>query len=210
MRYLALLQAAGRVAIASGNHDLTGPDAQGEQAALWLAEARAAGVPSDGDSLLLGDTLVTICPWWDGPLGLATLERQLAVDAERRPHRWLWVYHWPPLDSPTSWTGKRHYGDGELNALIARHRPDVVLSAICTRRPSSPRDRGPTESMRPGASNAGRQIEAVPCHVAIDLGEGTASWRSLKGSESLHLAAAQAPEAPCSERGRPVPTAAVA
>jgi hypothetical protein len=42
--------------------------------------------------------------------------------------------------------------------------------------------------------NAGRQIGPVPCHVAIDLGEGTASWRSLMGSESLHLASAQAPE----------------
>jgi hypothetical protein len=62
LRYLALLQAAGRVVIGSGNHDLTGPDAQGEQAALWLAEARDAGVPTDGDSLSCGDTLVTICP----------------------------------------------------------------------------------------------------------------------------------------------------
>jgi len=46
LRYLALLQAAGRVVISSGNHDLTGPDAQGEQAALWLAEARwLSGLP---------------------------------------------------------------------------------------------------------------------------------------------------------------------
>ena len=100
LRYLALLQAAGRVVIGSGNHDLTGPDAQGEQAALWLAEARAAGVPTDGDSLTCGDTLVTICPWWDGPLGRADVAAQLAADAARRPKRWIWVYHWPPLGSP--------------------------------------------------------------------------------------------------------------
>ena len=31
LRYLALLQAAGRVVVSSGNHDLTGPDAAGEQ-----------------------------------------------------------------------------------------------------------------------------------------------------------------------------------
>ena len=84
LHYLALLNAAGTVAISSGNHDLTGPDARGEQSALWLAEAKSAGVPTDGDSLSLGDTLVTVCPWWDGPLGRAALEAQLAADAARR------------------------------------------------------------------------------------------------------------------------------
>src|ERR1700735_3858091 len=63
LRYLSLLQRAGRVAVSSGNHDLTGPDAHGEQGALWLAEARAMGIETDGDSLIVGDTLVTICPW---------------------------------------------------------------------------------------------------------------------------------------------------
>jgi hypothetical protein len=91
LRYLSLLQAAGRVAVSSGNHDLTGPDARGEQAALWLAEAREAGVPSDGDSLLIDGTLVTICPWWDGPLGREALEARLAAEAARRPARWVWV-----------------------------------------------------------------------------------------------------------------------
>lgn len=39
LEYIALLQAATTVVVCSGNHDLTGPDANGEQAALWLAEA---------------------------------------------------------------------------------------------------------------------------------------------------------------------------
>ena len=42
LRYLHRLQQAGRVAVCWGNHDLTGPDAHGEQAALWLAEAQLA------------------------------------------------------------------------------------------------------------------------------------------------------------------------
>ena len=46
LRYLSLLNSAGRVAVSSGNHDLTDPDTQGEQAPLWLAEARVAGVPA--------------------------------------------------------------------------------------------------------------------------------------------------------------------
>ena len=60
-----------------------------------------------------GDTLLTLCPWWDGPAGRAALQAQLARDAARRPARWIWVYHWPPAGSPTCWTGRRHYGDAE-------------------------------------------------------------------------------------------------
>ena len=82
LRDLSLLKAATSVVIASGNHDLTGPDARGEQCALWLGAARAAGVPTDGDSWSAGDTLVTVCPWWDGPLTAQVVDRQLAEDAE--------------------------------------------------------------------------------------------------------------------------------
>ena len=64
----------------------------------------------------IGDTLVTICPWWDGPLGRAAVERNWPRDAARRPARWIWVYHWPPLGSPTCWTGQRHYGDADVAA----------------------------------------------------------------------------------------------
>ncbi|MEJ2090167.1 MAG: metallophosphoesterase [Gammaproteobacteria bacterium] len=69
LQYFSLIRDATHMAASSGNHDLTGPDAHGEQAALWLAEARQAGIRTDGDSWLLGDTLITICPWWDGPIG---------------------------------------------------------------------------------------------------------------------------------------------
>jgi len=193
LRYLSLLQAAGRVVVSSGNHDLTGPDAQGEQAALWLQEARRAGVPSDGDSLLLGDTLFTVCPWWDGPAGRAALAAQLDADAARRPARWVWVYHWPPLGSPTCWTGRRPYGDADLAGWIRQHRPDLVLSGHVHEPPFKPDgawgDRlGPT-----WVFNAGRQIGPVPAFIEIDLAAGTAAWHSMMGSESLRLSDPTAP-----------------
>jgi Icc-related predicted phosphoesterase len=193
LQYLSLLKAAGRVVVASGNHDLTGPDRHGEQAAVWLAGARAAGVPTDGDSLRIGDTLITICPWWDGPQGRLALEAQLAADAARRPARWLWVYHWPPLGSPTCWTGRRDYGDADLAAWIARHRPEIVLTGHVHESPFKPAgswaDRiGPT-----WVFNAGHQIGPVPTHIEIDLAEGSASWRSMLGVEGLRLADPQAP-----------------
>jgi hypothetical protein len=193
LRYLALLQSSGRVAVSSGNHDLTGPDARGEQAALWLDQARAANVPTDGDSLVVDDTLVTICPWWDGPLGREAVAAQLAADAARRAARWLWVYHWPPLGSPTCWTGKRYYGDTDVGAWIEEHQPDLVLSGHVHQ---SPFNLDGSWADRIGDTwifNAGNQIGPVPARIEIDLDAGEARWFSLMGVEALDLASPVGP-----------------
>jgi len=185
LRYLSLVRST--VAVASGNHDLTGPDAQGEQAALWLPAARRLGVSTDGDSLTIGDTLVTICPWWDGPIGRAALEAQLTADAARRPARWIWIYHWPPLGSPTCWTGKRHYGDADVAHWIRDYAPDLVLAGH-VHEPPFKRDGAWAD--RIGTTwvfNAGRQIGPVPAHIVVDLGLGSATWHSMMGEEFLQL-----------------------
>lgn len=193
LQYLRRLMDAGRIAVSSGNHDLTGADARGEQCALWLGEARAAGVPSDGDSLLLDDTLVTICPWWDGPAGREALEAQLAADALRRPARWVWVYHWPPLDSPTSWTGRRHYGDTELGAWIARFQPDLVLCGHVHQPPFKPDGAWADRIGDTWVFNPGHQIGPVPAHIEIDCDKREAAWLSLLGVEEISLSASAAP-----------------
>jgi Icc-related predicted phosphoesterase len=193
LRYLALLRQATQVAVASGNHDLTGPDAHGEQAALWLAQARASGVPVDGDALELGDARVTICPWWDGPVGRAAVESRLADEATRRPARWIWIYHWPPLGSPTCWTGRRHYGDTELGGWIARFAPDLVLTGHVHEPPFKPAGAWADRIGATWVFNPGRQVGPVPAHIVIDLDAGSATWRSLMGEEQLRLADASAP-----------------
>ena len=194
LRYLSLLQDVTQVAVSSGNHDLTGPDAQGEQSALWMAEVRAAGIPSDGDSLLIGDTLITICPWWDGPVGREAVEAQLATDAARRPARWIWVYHWPPLGSPTCWTGRRHYGDADLVDWIDQFRPDLVLTGHVHDPPFKPEGSWADRIGNTWVFNPGRQIGPVPTSIEIDLGAGTALWNSMLGSGDLSLSDASAPE----------------
>ena len=193
LRYLSVLGSASRVAVSSGNHDLTGPDAQGEQAALWLDEARAAGVAIDGDSVLIGDTLVTVCPWWDGPAGRALLDARLAADAARRPARWVWVYHWAPLGSPTCWTGRRAYGDADLAGWIGQHQPGLVLTGHVHEPPFKPDGSWADRIGATWAFNAGRQIGPVPTSIAIDLEAGSASWRSMLGHETLGLADRAAP-----------------
>lgn len=193
LHYLSALQAAGRVAVSSGNHDLTGPDEHGEQSAVWLAQARSAGVPTDGDSIAVGDTRITICPWWDGPRGRIALEAQLAADAARRPVRWIWVYHWPPLGTLTCWTGRRDYGDADLAGWIARYGPDIVLTGHVHESAFKPTGCWADRVADTWIFNAGRQIGPVPTHIEIDLDAGAASWRSMLGVEDMRLSDAGAP-----------------
>lgn len=191
--YLVRLRDAGRVVVSSGNHDLTGPDEHGEQAPLWLAEARAAGISTDGASIRVDDALITVCPWWDGPVGREAVAAQLAADAVERPERWIWVYHWPPTGSPTCWTGSRHYGDDELGGWIDEHHPDLVLTGH-VHQPPFKRDGAWAD--RIGATwvfNAGRQVGPIPAHVEIDLDTGEATWWSMLGRETLRLDDERAP-----------------
>jgi Icc-related predicted phosphoesterase len=187
-QYFSLIRDATHVAASSGNHDLTGPDAHGEQTALWLDEVREAGIPTDGDSLLLADTLFTICPWWDGPIGRDALQAHLASLSADRPARWVWVYHWPPLGSPTCWTGRRDYGDTELGGWIDTHRPDLVLTGHVHEPPFKPTGSWADRIGNTWIFNPGHQIGPVPTHIEIDLAAGSAVWRSLLGEEQLQIA----------------------
>jgi Icc-related predicted phosphoesterase len=193
LRYLSRLQSETALVVASGNHDLTGPDVAGEQSALWLADAAAAGIPTDGTSVNLGDVLVTICPWWDGPVGRAAVAAQLATAAADHPRSWLWVYHWPPLGSPTCWTGKRDYGDGDLRGWIAEHTPDMVLAGHVHQSPFRPDGAWADRIGRTWVFNPGNQIGPVPTHIEIDLDGGWARWTSLLGVEQVDLAARGTP-----------------
>ena len=193
LEYLAVVHAATQVAVSSGNHDLTGPDENGEQAALWLREARAVGVPTDGDSIFVDDALVTICPWWDGPAGRQSVADLLARDASRRPDTWIWIYHWPPLGSPTCWTGQREYGDGDLVGWIEQHKPDLVLTGHVHQSPFV--DQGSWVDLASGAwvFNAGNQRGPVPAFIEIDLTARVATWVSQMGTETVDLASSSVP-----------------
>jgi len=197
LHYFSLMKPGQFLVLASGNHDLTGADRHGERAALWLPESRRPGVFTDGDSLQAGDgdsgLCMTICPWWDGPAGRDEVERQLAADAARSPARWAWVYHWPPMGSPTCWTGKRHYGDPDLAGWIGRFQPAFVLTGHVHEPPFKPAGAWADRIGRTWVFNAGHQIGPVPAHIVIDLAAGNATWYSMMGEESVPLDAALSP-----------------
>ena len=176
------------VIVGSGNHDLDGPDAQGEQAAGWLSQLDLPGVEVDGATVELGDALVTVCPWWDGPLGRSRVVDQLARDAARGG---------PAVDLGVPLAADRQPDglDGAdaatatptCSAWIGEHQPDLVLAGHVHQSPFAD---GGSWSDRIGRTlvlNAGRQIGPEPAHIVIDLQAGLARWRSLEGEEEVSL-----------------------
>ena len=187
MQHLKRLHGETRLLVASGNHDLNGRGTAGEKVARWMTEVRRAGIPCDGDRLEIGDTLVSICPWWDGPATQKEVGEQLERDASHRKGRWVWVYHAPPSDSPTSWAGKRHFGDDALVGWIDRYKPDVVL---CGHIHQSPFRKGGSWVDQIGTTwvfNAGQQIGPVPTHIVFDTDARSATWSSLAGVEVVEF-----------------------
>jgi Icc-related predicted phosphoesterase len=178
----------GRLLVASGNHDLDGRDASGEKSALWLSGTRADGLHVDGDSPLVGTTLFTVCPWWDGEQGRLALEARLEVDAAREKDRWVWVYHAPPSGSPLAWDGRKEYGDDVLAAWIRRFRPDLVVTGHIHQAPFA--DGGGWADRVDGTwvLNPGHEPAHVPSHIVIELAAETASWFASTERETVTLA----------------------
>ena len=187
LNYLRRLHQKTTLLVCSGNHDLNARNEDNEKFARWMSRVRQLGIPSDGDCLEIGDTLFTICPWWDGPHSRAQVEGQLARDAGRRPARWVWVYHAPPDASPVSWVGQKHFGDADLLGWIHQHQPDMVLTGHIHQ---SPFCEGGSWIAQIGSTwvfNPGRQIGSVPTHVIVDTGTKRAMWFSLAGNQVAPL-----------------------
>ncbi|MDQ1697698.1 MAG: hypothetical protein QOJ03_3051 [Frankiaceae bacterium] len=175
------------VLAASGNHDLDARDAEGEKTAHWLGRVGAQGVHVDGASLMVQDTLFTVCPWWDGPLGQASLRARLAADAARPKQRWAWVYHSPPTGSPLSWDGRRDFGDDALAEWIPEFGPDVVLSGHIHQAPFVT---GGGWCQRIGSSwlfNPGQQPGDIPAFILVDLGTSSAVWTSATDRQQADM-----------------------
>ncbi len=187
LKYLRRIQPTVRLIVSSGNHDGNDRNSADESVAKWLEKARSLGALIDGDSFETDDLLFTVCPWWDGPESKARVAEQLRRDSERQRGKWIWVYHAPPQGSPTSWTGKGHFGDADLPMWIEEHQPDIVL---CGHVHQAPFRTGGSWVEKIGNTvvfNAGRQIGSPPAFIALDTEAGTASWFSQMANELIHL-----------------------
>jgi Icc-related predicted phosphoesterase len=187
-KYLQRIMGVTRLIVCSGNHDLDSRSEAGEKVARWIEELRALNIPSDGDSVVIDDTLFTVCPWWDGPIVRQRLVAQLDADSRRRESlRWVWIHHAPPINSPTSWSGSRSMGDADLAQWINRHRPDVVVGGHIHQ---SPFVKDGSWADRIGSTwvfNTGHQFGAPPAHIVLETSANEAVWISAMGVQMVRL-----------------------
>ena len=186
-KYFEKLAGKTRLVTCSGNHDLDANNAAGEKIARWLTQQPMQGVPSDGESFVVGDTLFTVCPWWDGPVTRERLAAQLDEAAAKRQGYWIWIHHAPPDKSPVSWGGTRHFGDRELSAWIERYRPDIVLSGHVHQSPFVAEGSWVDRIGETWVFNTGQQFGAPPSHIVIDTDAGEALWFSSAGNQFVKL-----------------------
>lgn len=190
MKYLARIRRQTKLVICSGNHDGDSRNEADEFIAAWLQQVREEGLHVDGESVDLSEGLVTICPWWDGPVTREALERLLSSEAVRAPGAWIWIHHEPPDRTAVSWTGRRYEGDAFLNQLIERFAPTMVISGHIH---NSPFRAGGSWVDRVGETwvfNPGRQLGEIPAFISLDLAALRAEWVSLAGREAIDLTGA--------------------
>lgn len=188
--YLKKIATRTSLVVCSGNHDLDSRNSSNEKYASWILKARQYGVPTDHDSFMVEDNLITICPWWDGPETAREVGRLFERDAARAKRRWIWVYHAPPDNSPTSWDGHRYLGDRELVHWINDYAPDMVLTGHIHQSPFRKPGSWVDRLNDTWVFNAGRQPGPCPTHIIIDTAVQEAVWFSLAGAESVKMSLA--------------------
>jgi hypothetical protein len=124
---------------------------------------------------------------WDGPLVRQRIEQQLGNAASRRPARWIWVHHAPPANSPTSWGGKRHFGDAELVQWIERYQPAMVISGHVHQSPFIPDGSWFDRLGTTWVFNTGLEFGRPPVHMVLDLDAGAAFWLSAGAAQRIDL-----------------------
>lgn len=186
-KYLNRLREHTQLLVCSGNHDGDERLETNESVCNWLREARAGTLHVDGDSVDFNGTLITICPWWDGPVTRAEIEKQLARDAEKEKGKWIWIHHSPPDNSPLSWAGKKFGGDPFLVEWIRLYQPDLVLSGHIHYAPFILHGSWIDRFGKTWGFNPGKQIGPSPTTLEFDLDRMKVRWESLEGEETREL-----------------------
>lgn len=194
--YLRKLAARTKLIVCSGNHDLNALSAHGERVPDWLKDLGDREIAVDGDRVLFNDTLISVFPWWDGPQAKTEIAAQLQQDAAARRGCWIWAYHAPPMDHPTSWGGKRHFGDPELTRWIGDYSPTAVFSGHVHQAPFIKDGAWASQIGSTWVFNMGQQPGDVPAHIIFDTAANRALWTSIAGAEELDLAASGSRPAP--------------
>ena len=120
----------------------------------------------------------------DGPLVKQRIEDQFRDAAAQRLKRWVWVHHAPPANSPTSWGGKRFFGDVELVQWTKRYQPSMVISGHVHQSPFIPDGSWFDRLGDTWVFNAGLQPGRPPVYIVLDIDEGAAFWLPAEAAQS--------------------------
>jgi Icc-related predicted phosphoesterase len=153
-----------------------------------LRDAKRANLYVDGDSVEIGDALVTICPWWDGPETRADVLSLLERDSAKAKKKWIWIYHAPPANSPVCWNGRKAAGDECLSEWIARFSPDVVLCGHIHNAPFYKDGSWIDQLGKTWVFNPGKQIGPVPTYLILDFQLSQVQWSSLEDEHTREIA----------------------
>jgi len=186
-KYFKRLQQLTRLVVSSGNHDGNGRNQAGESYAQWILDSKTPRVFVDDDSLELQRGLLTVCPWWDGPMSRQELESVLERDSLKPKEKWIWVHHAPPDGSPVSWTGKKFAGDSHLVEWIQRFQPDFVFSGHIHNAPFYPAGSWIDRLGKTWVFNPGRQPGPKPTYLEFDLETLSVTWMSAEGEHVRQL-----------------------
>jgi hypothetical protein len=110
------------------------------------------------------------------------------------------VHHAPPANSPTSWGGKRFFGDVELVRWIECYQPSMVILGHVHQSPLIPDGSWFDRLGNTWVFNTGRQPSRPPTQIALQIDDGRVFW--LGDGEAQHIdlnASLQRPAAPISD-----------
>jgi Icc-related predicted phosphoesterase len=189
-KYLDRIRATVPLLVCSGNHDGDTTNSKEEYVAEWLQDVRADNLHVDGDTVPLAEGMVTVCPWWDGPVTQAEVTEQLEAASEKKAPFWIWIYHAPPKGSHLSWTGKVDAGDEHLSSLLEKLKPNLVFSGHIHNAPFYNEGAWCDHIEGAWVFNAGREMGSCPAHIVVDLDAMEATWVSSMGVETRNLAEA--------------------
>jgi len=113
------------------------------------------------------------------------------------------VHHAPPANSPTSWGGKRFFGDVELVQWITQYQPSMVISGHVHQSPFIPDGSWFDRLGTTWVFNTGLQHGRPPVHIVLDLDEGSAFWLAAGEAQRIDLNASL--QRPASEIGNAPP-----
>ena len=186
-KYFRRIREKAPLLICSGNHDLDQRNAAGELCSKWVDRMRLFNIHTDGDSIHIDDILFSMCLWGEGEAGRKLIEEQLDEASAMRLDRWVWVHHAPPAGSPTSWNGKRSFGDQDLRRWIETWQPDLVFCGHVHQAPFVEMGSWIDRIGKTVVFNAGHQLGALPSYILLDTETSQVYWRGQAGTHSANI-----------------------